>query len=195
MPVDHACALNESKKSPAKQSKRQRFRQELLQRYQDVALPETRRANECQAIGTYFPKQNISMMHHLLNLPVAHNDNRPHMKNIDTPSYPNDLLLVQFDAPNTILIQALASGNSVWVPASSWPLHADAAEAAEAGRLRAFGADAPFDFTFSGSGIEAFFRCPFLLPCFWPLVSVSTLAFQPCHFPTLQLFGEHHLEW
>ena len=72
---------------------------------------------------------------------------------------------------------------------------ADAAEAAEAGRLRAFGADAPFDFTFSGSGIEAFFRCPFLLPCFWPLVSVSTLAFQPCHFPTLQLFGEHHLEW
>ena len=123
MPVDHACALNESKKSPAKQSKRQRFRQELLQRYQDVALPETRRANECQAIGTYFPKQNISMMHHLLNLPVAHNDNRPHMKNIDTPSYPNDLLLVQFDAPNTILIQALASGNSVWVPASSRPLH------------------------------------------------------------------------
>ena len=146
-------------------------------------------------VRTYFPKQNISMMHHLLNLPVAHNDNRPHMKNIDTPSYPNDLLLVQFDAPNTILIQALARGNSVWVPASSWPLHADAAEAAEAGRLRAFGADAPCDVTFSGSGIEAFFRCPFLLPCFSPLVSVSTLAFQPCHFPTLHLFGEHHLEW
>ena len=57
MPVDHACALNESKKSPAKQSKRQRFRQELLQRYQDVALPETRRANECQAIGTYLLSQ------------------------------------------------------------------------------------------------------------------------------------------
>jgi hypothetical protein len=41
---------------------------------------------------------------------------------------------------------------------------ADAAEAAEAGRLRAFGADAPFDFTFSGSGIEAFFSLPFPPP-------------------------------
>lgn len=41
---------------------------------------------------------------------------------------------------------------------------ADAAEAAEAGHLRAFGADAPFDFTFSGSGIEAFFSLPFPPP-------------------------------